>query len=338
MNTACTAPVFIVGTPRSGTTLTAQILGRHSRIFTGGENHFFEEIYSRRDELGDPGEPGARRRILERLATMYGRQNQPVDQESFTRLMADGSTRKRLEASTSYRELLTTMMELLREQAGKARWGNNTPKDVFWVREILSFYPDARFLLCVRDVRDFLLSYKNQWRSKDPEQSERLRKLYHPIVTSLVWKSTVRRVPELLSSVPGPNRMIVRYESLVSAPEETTRRMCEVVGEPFEPDMLAVDSHNSSHARSEKGIFSTSVGGWRAGLDPEEVYLAQRLNRQELELLGYEREPTTAGFAGVARLVLTFPWSLGRAVRANSDHRGPLGAYLSRRARALVRS
>ena len=39
-------PVFIIGTPRSGTTLTAKILGRHSNIFMPGETHFFDDVYS----------------------------------------------------------------------------------------------------------------------------------------------------------------------------------------------------------------------------------------------------------------------------------------------------
>jgi len=50
-----TNPIFVVGTPRSGTILTAKILGRHSHIFMPGETHFFDDIYSRRIELGNPG-------------------------------------------------------------------------------------------------------------------------------------------------------------------------------------------------------------------------------------------------------------------------------------------
>ena len=84
-----TAPIFVVGPPRAGTTLTANILGRHSRVFMAGENHFFEDIYTRRDDLGDFADPAARRRTVERLSTIYGRHNQQVDQQRVDRLFVD---------------------------------------------------------------------------------------------------------------------------------------------------------------------------------------------------------------------------------------------------------
>ena len=74
-------PIFIIGTPRSGTTLTARILGKHSRIFMPGETHFFEDIYSRRKEWGEYINRKTSEVILERLSNMYGRYNEPTDQK-----------------------------------------------------------------------------------------------------------------------------------------------------------------------------------------------------------------------------------------------------------------
>jgi Sulfotransferase family len=75
------APVFVLGTPRSGTTLVAKVLGRHSQIFMPGETDFFDDIYSRKKELGDPQDPEARQKIVARLATLYGRYNHSADQQ-----------------------------------------------------------------------------------------------------------------------------------------------------------------------------------------------------------------------------------------------------------------
>jgi len=332
-----TSPIFVVGPPRSGTTLTATILGRHSRIFMGGENHFFEEVFSRRRELGEPSDPVAFERILGRLSTIYGRHNQIADQERMDRLLSDPRLRARLQSCNSYPELLTRFMEMQFPGTGKVRWGNNTPKDIFHVREILSFYQDAKFLVCVRDVRDYLLSYKNQWKAKTPEQLERLQKLYHPMVTSLVWKSTIKRIRTVQRLVPRENFMIVRYETLATDAENTVRDMCRVVGEPYEANMLNVDTHNSSHEKSETGIFSTSIGAWRTGLDNDEAYLAQRMNQVELEQLGYQFEEIPVRFRDCAKFLLTFPAALRRALAANSRHRGPFLPYLNKRVKALLR-
>ncbi len=47
-------PVFVVGMPRSGTTLTEQILGSHPRIFAAGEPRFLEQAVARAVGSADP--------------------------------------------------------------------------------------------------------------------------------------------------------------------------------------------------------------------------------------------------------------------------------------------
>jgi hypothetical protein len=60
----------------------------------------------------------------------------------------------------TYRDILTTFMNIQMRSEEKVRWGNNVPKDIFNLDQIFSFYPDAKILICIRDVRDYLLSYK----------------------------------------------------------------------------------------------------------------------------------------------------------------------------------
>ena len=336
MTAPSSAPIFVVGTPRSGTTLTATILARHSRVFVGGENHFFEDIYARRRKLGSLEDASSLRRVLLRLSTIYGRYNQNDDQERVEKLMRDPRIGGALSECRSYREVLSAFMEMQARDSGKARWGNNTPKDIFHVDDILSFYPDARVLVCVRDVRDFLLSYKNRWKVTTPAHRERLKALYHPMVTSLLWKSTIRRIPALQALVPTGNLMIVRYEALVSQPERVVQDVCRTIGEAYESDMLHVDSHNSSADKSETGIFSSSVGSWRDGLENEEAYIAERLNRSELRRLGYPFQSGAVDYARCVSHALTFPRAVLRAPHANADHRGPLLPYLGKRVKALL--
>ena len=87
-----TAPVFIVGTPRSGTTLLARILGRHPSLFMHGETHFFPDIYARRAELGDPPSAEGALAMKERLSTLYGRYNEPADQARVARIFSDAGS------------------------------------------------------------------------------------------------------------------------------------------------------------------------------------------------------------------------------------------------------
>lgn len=333
-------PVFVVGTPRSGTTLMAKVLGRHSRLFMPGETHFFDDIYAHRDSLGDFEHVEGRNNIAARLASHYGRYWEIPDQERVDRIIHEqpeawASWR---EGMRDYRDAFSGFMEMQMEVAGKARWGNNAPRDIFNVDEILAFYPQAKFVVCVRDPRDFLLSYKGKWKVTGDEHVERLRKLYHPVITSLLWKSSMRQLAGIKAKVPAGNLVIVRYEDLVNMPEETVRRICAVVEEDFEQQMLDVEESNSSTGQQKKGIFATSVQRWRSELTLAEIAVAQRLTGSEMQALGYQQEAINAPILGVVGTYLGAPFAFVRAMRANAEMRGPLIPYLARRVRSLISS
>ena len=331
------SPIFIVGTPRSGTTLTARILDKHPHIMMPGENHFFEDIYARRDELGDPSDSKSKANIIERICTIYGRYNQLSDQQRIDKLIADDALISRLAAdSRSYKDILDGFMQIqLEKQRGKQRWGNNTPKDLFHIKEILSFYPEAKILMCTRDVRDFLLSYKNRWTVTSEAHKERLKRLYHPILTSMLWKASMKRIPLLERSIPTGNFMIVHYEELVTNTETVVKEICRVIGENYTPQMLEICTNNSSGPVAQDGIFSSSIGKWRSKLAPEDALIAQWINRKELSFLGYKREPLAVKRLTILKLILSFPFAAIRAFRANTNNRGPLLQYLVKRILAI---
>lgn len=331
-------PVFIVGTPRSGTTLCARLLGGHSTVYTGGENHFFEDVYARREQLGAPGgDAAAREAVIERLRSIYGRHNQPEDQALIERLDADGGLRAHLRARCrDYAQCLDAFMRFQMQDSGKQRWANNTPKDIFHAAEILGLFPGAKFVVCVRDVRDFMLSYSGRWQVTTPEHRERLRALYHPVLTAMLWKSTVHRALRL-HAAEGPQRvLLLRYEDLVQEPEGAVRRLCGFLDIDFEPGMLAVGGHNSSRTDVQAGIFTDSVGRWRKELPAEDAWLGERVAGPLLEQLGYARGRMPVSWWRAAARAGSFPAAVLRALWSNRAVRGPLLPYLGKRMRGLV--
>ena len=331
-----TSPIFVVGTPRSGTTLTAKILGRHTRIFMPGETHFFDDIYSRK-KLGSPNDPDAMIRIIHRLSDLYGRYNEPQDQERIRRLFKDPQVMEQLKSRCStYKEVLSTFMELQMLHEKKQRWGNNVPKDLFNISDILSFYPDVKVLICIRDIRDFLVSYQSKWKITSDEHRQRLKKLYHPVVTSLLWKANMKRIPAILDQIPEKNRMIVRYEALVTDPEKIVRAICRCVEEKFEPNMLLVESNNSSTAQQTKGVFSSSLGRWRDNLSGNDALIAQLIAGREMTQFDYIKEQFPVNQLRVIGSFLSAPVALLRAIRANSRMRGDVLPYLARRTASIL--
>ena len=334
----CAAPIFIVGTPRSGTTLTAKILGKHSRVFMPGETHFFDDIYSHKDKenLFSKEELAG---VSEHLFDLYGRYYEPDDQQRIEDMFSSADDlQEGMSGCSSYADAFSRFMCLQMEYENKNRWGNNAPRDIFCIDDILAFYPDAKIIVCVRDVRAFLLSYKGKWKVTGDAHVERLKKLYHPVITSLLWKASMKLLPALKEKVPTGNLAIVKYEDLVTAPDETIRRVCDVIEENFEPEMLNVATHNSSNASSTGGIFSTSVDRWKTDLKPEEITISQMLCKKQLHDLGYN---FVLSNSSVYKLMLNFlntPFALWRALDANKEMRGPLLPYLYRRLSALIRS
>jgi len=331
-------PIFVVGTPRSGTTLTARILDRHSRVFMPGETHFFDDIYSRRREFGSFQASEARSKVVNTLMTLYERYNEPADQQRINHLFAGAAARNALiTPQDSYCDVLSRFLEMQMAHEGKARWGNNAPRDVFNIKDILQCYPKAKIIVCVRDVRDFLVSYKNKWKITSAQNTERLKALYHPVVTSLLWKSSMRQIPIIKSLVPAHNFMILRYEFLVKNPQKAVQEMCAFIEEDYESDMLNVDTHNSSLQSAGTGIFSSSIGTWRSTLSREEAFIAQLINRKELQSLGYFAEEVKVNKLTILRIFLSAPVAAWRALYVNKAMRGSATAYLYRRLASLFR-
>jgi hypothetical protein len=334
------APIFVVGTPRSGTTLTARILGRHAGIFIPGETHFFDDIYARRHKLGEPGEARAAAAIAARLSTLYERFNEPADQQRIQTLGGEAALKQMLGTSChTYGDVLSHFMQFqMRQYPTKRCWGNHVPKDIFYVSDILTFYPDAKFIVCVRDIRDFLYSYQNRWKTTSPENIERIRNLYHPILTSFLWKAAIEQIRVAQALVPLGNLIIIRYEALATRPAATLHTLCQFLKAPYEAAMLRVATHNSSFEVQKPGIYSTSIQRWQQHLSHEQVYIAERIARPQLAQLGYSVTHVKPNLLKLLLIVASFPYALCRALYVNRHLRGPLLPYLKHRVSAFFSS
>jgi len=332
------SPIFVVGIPRSGTTLTAKLLGTHSRIFMPGETHFFDDVYSRKKQIGNPIYQKNIEQIIERLSTIYSRYNELDDQRRIDSLFSNDEVINKLKFSCrTYRDILSFFMETQMRYEGKVRWGNNVPRDLFNVHTILSFYPDAKILICVRDVRDCLVSYREKWKVTSAGHTKRLRRLYHPVVTTSLWKSSMKFISSLRKSHLGRSLMIVRYEELVSNPSDMVLRICRFINEKFEPNMLNIEFNNSSCQTKKNSIFVTSIGRWRKNLCNEETVIAQWLTAKELIDYGYTLEQVKLSLARMTWLIASTPFAVFRTLHSNAGRQGSTMSYLTRRITPLIR-
>jgi len=133
-------PIFVIGSPRSGTTLLRLILDSHPRISCGEETHFLrdlEAIVGRNWDL--VATYGLERRWwLDRIRKLY----------------ADFQA-----------EVLT--------RSGKARWAEKDPTYTLHLAFIEELFPDAVYVHLLRDGHDVVASFRDRWGYKSAARAAR---------------------------------------------------------------------------------------------------------------------------------------------------------------------
>jgi len=143
-------PVFIVGSPRSGTSLLRNILNRHPALAVCGETHFHHYVYKRRKAFGDLRNPQNRQHLVAEFLALWRIQRLGMDLQALSgRLSRD---------ATSYRAFFRSVLEHYAESQGKKRWGEKTPQHVLFTETLCEWYPGAVILHVVRDPRDVVAS------------------------------------------------------------------------------------------------------------------------------------------------------------------------------------
>lgn len=298
-----TTHVFIVGLPRTGSTLTRGILNASPEIWVAGESHFFSAPtrlglvrrpgYAERfRRIGDIGTDRGLALVLDDIYALRGksfwaRLAAETDRESFERDL-------RATARTD-RELLDLAMA--RFARGRPIRGEKTPHHVHHVPTLLEWFPGARIIQTFRDPRAVYTSLRRKERPEKLTAMGRAGRRLGPLFDSYSianlarsWRSMTRLHGAYARRFPD-RYTLVRFEDLVTSPEATARRLSEFVGVPYADDMLEQVVHNSSFmGKGEgKGIDPTAVDRWREHMSPFARSIFARLCGDELEAFGYGR-------------------------------------------------
>ncbi|HKK02901.1 MAG TPA: sulfotransferase [Gammaproteobacteria bacterium] len=224
-------PVFVIGLPRTGSTLVERILGSHSQVFAAGELHNFQ-VEARRLT-------GART-VAEAFQAVLA----SPDRFDFARLGA-------------------AYLESTRPRTGRtARFIDKLPRNDLWAGLIHRALPGARFILTTRHPADACYAmFRTLFRSGYPFTYD-LQTLGH------YYRAHQVLVQALKDTLPPGSLLEVAYEDLVGDPERHARRMTEFCGLDWEPACLAFHQREeavvtASAHQVRQPIYSSSVGRWR---------------------------------------------------------------------------
>lgn len=279
MVTCDSTPVFVVGAPRSGTTLLAAMLSAHGRLHCGVETHFFSKLTGDRlaQALNDHDWPKCAVSALTSL-TINGQsvcQAYGVSGEEL-----DGALREMIPSVPAMLEALTCP---LMRASGKSRVIEKTPNHLLHLLEIRTHYPKAPIIRIIRDPRDSALSMRKlPWTSSRTLANAYLVAEWHGRSKSFFDGDACT--------------FTLRYEDLVTNPESQLRAICKFLSEDYEPRMLDTSQSGAAIAASgeawkaqvSRPLDVSRVAVWKREM-PDEVKLAAELICGEfLERYGYE--------------------------------------------------
>jgi hypothetical protein len=269
-------PVFVVGCPRSGTTLLSLMLHAHPRLAIPPETRFLVSTWRDRRRFGDLSTV-QQRRALARACT------RPRSRISTLELDPKQTRKAILAAPPTIGSAFGTVFRLYAEQHGAARWGDKRPAYFTEVDVLLRLFPDAQVVHVVRDPRANVASLKRMpWWP------------YGSVGSMATWAQAEWCSRRNASRLPADVFHVVRYESLVAAPETVLRELCRFLGEDFDPAMLApaavrdvVPEGKHWHGNLAKAVSTERVDAWRESLAPWELGLLEGVLRRSLRRWDY---------------------------------------------------
>jgi len=207
---------FIVGHPRSGTTLLASIFDRHPEVAVPPETHFFkvrDVRWAARTDLTNP------QAIAKAISD-----SRIHELEIPKQVLVDHLSEH--DINTPDARLLPILLDLYASRHRKPLTIEKTPHHFEHIDTILTEYPKAKVIGIIRDGRDVCLSLiEKPWAHNSIEKH------------AIDWTRTV----DILQSAAKrhPDRVVlVRFEDLVHQPRETTQSLCQFVQLTYHPQQL----------------------------------------------------------------------------------------------------
>ncbi len=291
---------FILGRPRSGTTLLASLFDAHPNVVIPFECPLIINIFRKYHKIRN----WDKRRLLEFYTDIISQRkfdSWRVDQNKLkSDLLAN-------EGKTSFQELIKVVYLNFNSFFTKNEvllFGDKNPVYSIYPEQLIKIFPNARFIHLSRDYRDNILSIK--------------KVDFEAPVTSLLayrWRFATNRMLSAENQNPGQFYRL-KYEDLVSQPDVELKNLCNFLQIPFKPNVLEFhkkkdelfDSFDRDHIeRYHSSLLQPITGSktfaWRNSMDKNEVRIADKVVGKVADQAGYEREYKQNSITGITSLV-----------------------------------
>ena len=235
-HTGCTdaAPIFIIGLPRSGTTLVDRILSSHPDVVSAGELNTFAGL----------------------VKTASGTaSNRVLDVETLDR-------HDRIDLARVGRDYIEQTERLTR---GAARFTDKMPLNFFYASLIQRALPHARIVVLRRDAMDSCLSNFRQLFSTGFSYYNYALDIED---TGAYYRAFDKLIAHWKAELPAENFSEIRYEDIVRDQENQTRRLLDFCGLEWDERCLSFHENTApvstaSSVQVRQPLYSGSIGRWK---------------------------------------------------------------------------
>jgi hypothetical protein len=275
-------PIFVVGAPRSGTTMLQYMLSSHPRIHILLESNFIPRFFQH-----GPRAPMKRQQAIHILNVVFNSyryhefprewQGEQLAPATFVDGLPD------LTPTT----FIATLFSQYAGQFGAERWGDKSPIYTGYIDLIADIFPTAQFIHLIRDGRDVALSTVDAW--------DKERFYVDVYFAARSWKRRIRKAFASATRLGSDRYYELRYEQLTADPDSLLREICDFLGEVYVPEMA--EPHRMArkyigpkglHAPVREQTTTKSSGRWRREMSKADQRLLQAVAGDLLDELGYE--------------------------------------------------
>lgn len=278
--------LFIVGCPRSGTTMLERMVNAHSQIAIIHETHWIARFFRKRTGLTREGMVTPK--LVRRLSEYHRFKYLTVERKELLDLVANSEP-------MTYAAFVSRIFDRYGRREGKPLVGDKTTGD--YVRNIPllhGLWPETRFVHLVRDGRNVCLSMLN-WPKAHRAAGRWDIWAEDPVATTALWWGWhVRAGIEGGRSIGPAGCHEIHFESLVERPRQEIAALCAFLDVPFQDAMLAF---HEGRARTDPGLSpnqawlppTPGLRDWRTQMQSSDVEMFEALAGDLLSDLGYPR-------------------------------------------------
>ena len=266
--------LFVCGFPSGGTDLTKTILNAHPDIFLNGEMPDLQRLsdygYSHFSTIKSADDINTLHSILKKFDPWN-------NIEKLNKVKEILISKIQIKNSILLEDAVCKMFS----NSDKIIWGNKTPQYTENIDKLHNLFPNARFLIITRDVRDVCLSWKNKWGK-------------NMVLCSSKWAARMKKGKD--ASVDFSDLcLFVSFEELLADTNIIGNQICKFLNIAFSEKMLEHHKYtkeNPGKINYGKPIDSKNTNKWKnnGSITKKTIKRIEEIAFDTMDLLGYTPE------------------------------------------------